>query len=352
MPTPQRVFITRRLPDIAPELLRDAGVSVSVGQTDEEKGIAKPDIARAAAHADAIISLLTDTIDRDVLTANPRLLGVSNYAVGFNNIDVAAATELGIPVTNTPGVLTETSADLTWALMLAVARRIVEAHEYMVAGRYMLWGPNLMLGADIGTGASGVRKVLGVIGYGRIGSAVARRAIGFDMDVVAYNGDNTAPIDADARDPSRHLRSVSLDELLRTSDFICLHTSLTPRTRHMIGERELAMMKPTAFLINVARGPVVDEAALVAALQNGTIAGAGLDVYEHEPAMTPGLAELRNVVLLPHIASASRDTRDVMAAMVVADTLANLRGERAANIVNPEVYGSPAHAARLRASRE
>lgn len=348
-----RVFVTRRLPDVAFDILRDAGAIVTIGQSDEEKGLDREAVIAGVRNADVLLSLLTEPIDREVLQSNPTLLGVANYAVGFNNIDADAATELGIPVTNTPGVLTDTTADLTWALLLGIARRIPEAHRYMVDGRYKIWGPNLLLGEDVSPGGSGRRKVLGIIGYGRIGAAVARRAIGFDMDVLAYDPHNQPAIDSDAADPSRHLRSASLDELLSESDFVSLHPLLTPETHHMISERELKLMKATAYLINVARGPVVDEAALVQALQRRTIAGAALDVYEDEPRMAPGLAELDssgNVLLVPHIASATRDTRDRMASIAATNAVAHLRAERAPNVVNPSVYDTAAYRARLDAS--
>lgn len=352
MPEPH-VFVTRRIPDAGFDILRDAGAIVTIGQSNEEQGLEKQAVIAGVRNADVLLPLLTESIDREVLEANPRLLGVANYAVGFNNVDAMAATELGIPVSNTPGVLTETTADLTWALILGLARRIAEAHQYMVAGRYKLWGPNLFLGGDVGTGASGRRKVLGIIGYGRIGAAVARRAIGFDMDVLAYDPHNQAAIETDSRDPARHVRAASLDELLSESDFVSLHPLLTPETRHMIGERELHMMKPTAYLINVARGPVVDEAALVRALEQHTIAGAALDVYEDEPRMAPGLAELDGdgrVLLVPHIASASRDTRDRMAVIAATNAVAHLRGEPAPNVVNPDVYSTAAYRARRSAA--
>jgi glyoxylate reductase len=338
-----RVFMTRRVPGIAFSILRDAGMTVTVGQTDEEQGIAKDVILSKIMEADVLYSLLTEPVDHEVLSANPQLLGVANCAVGFNNIDVTSATALGIPVSNTPGVLTESTADLTWALILAAARRIPEAHNYMVAGKYKLWGPNLFMGGDVGTGSDGRRKVLGIIGYGRIGSAVARRAMGFDMDVLTYDPYNTTAIANDAKNPLLHLRGVTLDELLTQSDFVSLHPLLTPETHHLISDAQLAMMKPTAYLINVARGPVVDEAALVRALQRKQIAGAALDVYENEPAMAPGLAECSNAVLLPHIASATQETRDKMASMAATNTIAHLRRQRAPNIVNPEVYETTAY---------
>lgn len=344
------VFITRRIPEVAIPILRDAGATVTVGQSDEEKGLTAREILDGFRSADVVLSLLTEPVTREVLSANPKLLGVANYAVGFNNIDVAAATELGIPVSNTPGILTDTTADLSWALILGAARRIVEAHEYMVAGRYKLWGPNLFLGGDVSPGGSGKRKVLGIVGYGRIGAAVAQRAIGFDMDVLAYDPHNPDAIARDAADPTRHVRAASLDELLRESDFVSLHPLLTDETRHMIGERELATMKKTAYLINVSRGPVVDEAALVRALQGNVIAGAALDVFENEPLMVAGLAECHNAVLVPHIASGSQDTRDRMATMAATNVVAHLNGTRAPNVVNPDVYDTVAYSARRSAA--
>lgn len=346
----RRIFVTRRIPDAALPILRDAGAQVVIGQADEEKGLTTAELLDGVRSADVLLSLLTEHVTREVLAANPHLLGVANYAVGFNNVDVAAATELGIPVSNTPGVLTDTTADLTWALILGIGRRLVEAHEYMVAGRYKLWGPNLFLGGDVSPGGTGKRKVLGIIGYGRIGAAVARRAMGFDMDVLAYDPHRAGAIATDASNPALHLRAAGLEELLRTSDFVSLHTLLTRETRHMIGERELGMMKRTAYLINVARGPVVDEAALVKALHDNVIAGAALDVFEHEPLMAAGLAACRNALLVPHIASGSQDTRDRMATMAASNAVAHLDGKRAPNVVNPDVYDSPAYRARRSAA--
>ncbi len=336
------IFVTRRIPDAGLELLRRSGARVTVCQHDEEKTLTRDQLLDGVRSCDALVSLLTEPIDRQVLAVNERLLGVASMAVGYDNVDVDAATELGIPVANTPGVLTATSADLTWALLLAVARRIPEAHNYVTAGRFQIWGPNLFLGGDVGRGASDVAKVLGIVGFGRIGRAVARRAIGFDMEVLAYDPYNRDGIEADER-----ARQAELGELLEASDFVSLHPPLTPQTRHLIGEAELRRMKPTAYLINTARGPVVDEQALVRALRESWIAGAALDVYENEPALEPGLAVLPNVVLMPHIASASRDTRGRMAAMAAENTLAHLRREPAPNVVNPEVYATAAYRRRV-----
>ena len=341
-----QVFVTRRIPEPGLELLRGAGVRFAVSQDDEESGVDREVLLEGVRGCDVLLPLLTEPIDREVLEANPRLLGVAQMAVGFDNIDVATATELGIPVSNTPGVLTETTADLAWALIMAVARRIPQAHDYMVGGRYRIWGPNLFLGADVGVGASGVPKVLGIVGYGRIGSAMAKRAHGFDMRVLAFD-----PYAREAIEAAEGVEWAELDDLLAQSDFVTIHSLLTPETRHLLDEDRLRRMKPSAFLINAARGPIVDEAALVRALREGWIAGAGLDVYEREPAMEPGLADIDNVVLVPHIASASVDTRGKMASMAAGNALAFLHGERAANPVNPEVYETEAYRTRTASVR-
>lgn len=334
-PSEGRVFVTRRIPDAGLTLLREAGAEVQVGQTDDEKGLGRTALLEGAARADVLLSLLTEEVDRAVLeSGGRRLRGVANYAVGYDNVDVTAATALSIPVSNTPGVLTDTTADLTWALILAVTRRIVEADRYVREGRFRIWGPHLLLGEDVSPGGSGRRKVLGIVGFGRIGQAVARRAVGFDMDVRAYDPRNRDRVEASGAPVSW----AGLDELVEGADILTLHPPLTPATRHMIGEAELRRMKATACLINVSRGPVVHEAALVRALWEGWIAGAGLDVYEDEPELASGLAALPNVVLAPHIGSASRETRDRMAVIAARNALAHLRGERAPDVVNPEVY--------------
>lgn len=336
-----RVFLTRLIPKAGIDLLERAGAEVRVGQEREDRGIARDSLEEGVRWCDVLLPLLTEKVDRALLEMNPSLRGVANFAVGFDNVDVGAATELGVPVSNTPGVLTDSTADLTWALLLAAARRIPEAHQYVTEGRFSIWGPNLLLGADVGPGGSGRRKVLGIIGYGRIGMAVARRAIGFEMDVLAHDPHARAQIDA-----SPHARWAELDELLRQSDFVTLHPALTAATRHLIDEAALRRMKATAFLVNVSRGPVVDEAALVRALREGWIAGAALDVFEHEPALAAGLAECGNAVLVPHIASATTDTRELMATMAAANAAAHLRGDRAPNVVNPDVYACATYAAR------
>lgn len=328
-----RIFVTRRIPQAGLRMLEEAGARITIGQEIEDRGLERHELLEGVRACDVLLSLLTETIDEEVLAANPRLLGVANMAVGYNNIDVETATRLGVPVSNTPGVLTETTADLAFGLLLASARRIPQAHDYMTAGRYKLWGPNLFLGEDVSPGGSGQPKTLGIVGFGRIGRAVAKRAQGFDMIVLAHDPYSREAIEADP-----FATWAELDELLEKSDFVSLHVPLTEDTRHLIGERELRLMKRNAHLINTARGPVVDEAALVRALREGWIAGAGLDVYENEPEMAEGLGELENVVRLPHIASASHDTRARMATMAAENALCHLAGKRAPNVVNPEVY--------------
>lgn len=337
----KRVFVTRQIPASGMEILRAAGVTITVGQTREDAGLTREELVEGVRSCDVLVSLLTEPLDREVLAANEHLAGVAQMAVGFNNIDVDAATELGLPVTNTPGVLTETTADCAWALLLASARRVPQAHNYMVEGSYKLWGPNLFLGEDIGPGGSGRRKTLGVVGYGRIGQAVAKRALGFDMDVLAFD-----PYNREGVERSDYATWADFDELLERSDFVSLHVLLTDETHHLIGETELRKMKPTAHLINAARGPVVDESALVRSLHEGWIGGAGLDVYEDEPAMAEGLADCPTAVLLPHVASASGDTRGLMSSMAATNAVAHLRGERAPNVLNPDVYESEAYGRR------
>ncbi len=364
----RRVFVTRRIPDEGLRLLEAEDLAVHVGQSREDAGVDRASLLKEAARSHGLLSLLTEPVDRELLEASPGLLGVANCAVGYDNVDVEAATELGVPVSNTPGVLTDTTADLTWALLLGVARRIPEAHEYTVAGRFRIWGPNLLLGADVSPGGSGRRKVLGIVGPGRIGAAVAERAAGFRMEVLAHGrsesresresggelkkGERRQEAPGTTSPTGPLMRRTSLDELLERSDFVSLHLPLTEATHHLIGEAELRRMKESAYLINTSRGAVVDEEALVKALREGWIAGAGLDVYENEPALTPGLAELDNVIVAPHIGSASRDTRARMATMAAENLLHHLRGERAPNVVNPQVYETEAWEARRARSNQ
>lgn len=336
-----KVFVTRRIRQAGLDLLADAGAEVKVWPGEEDEGPNRDEVIEGTRWADVLLSLLTEPIGRDVLEANPSLRGVAQFAVGYDNIDVDVASELGIPVSNTPGVLTDTTADLAWTLLLSAARNIVAGDAYMRGGKYKLWGPNLLLGEDPSPGGDGRRKVLGVVGFGRIGQAVARRARGFEMRVLAYDPYAREVIEADEQ-----AEWADLDTLLAESDFVTIHTLLSDETHHLIDATALDKMKSTAYLVNAARGPIVDEAALVEALQKGKIAGAGLDVYEREPEMVAGLAACENAVLLPHLGSASRGTRDKMATMAAGNALAMLRGEPAPNCVNPDVYE---HAGRTKA---
>jgi glyoxylate reductase len=269
------------------------------------------------------LCLLTDTIDEKFFDARPNIRAVANYAVGFNNIDVQAATNRGIPVSNTPGVLTDATADLAFALIFSVARRIVQADGHLRSGNWGGWGPMQFLGSGV-WGA-----VLGVVGMGNIGRAVARRGAGLNM-TVCYT-DDFVPEGVDFGFPARKL---PLEELLETADFISLHVPLTPDTRHLIGKPELSRMKRTAYLINTSRGPVIDETALADALKQGDIAGAGLDVFEHEPRVTNALLTLPNTVLLPHIGSATEKARTDMAVMAAKNLIAMLEGDEIPNLVN------------------
>lgn len=319
------VFVTRKLPGQGLERLRDL---CEVTVFPEDRNMTKEEILEIIPGQDAVITMLANPIDSEVIGAGQKLKVIANYAVGFNNIDLAAATARGIAVVNTPDVLTAASADFAWALLLATARRVVEGDALVRAGRFAGWAPELLLGVEVHG------KTLGIVGAGRIGQAVAKRARGFAMRIL-YHNRTRLPEDVERE---LGLEYADLDALLKEADFVSLHCPLTPETRHLIGERELGLMKPTAVLINTARGPVVDEGALVQALREGRIYGAGLDVFENEPALHPGLAELPNVVLAPHIASAGRETRLQMVDLVVSDVLAVLKGQRPRNLVNPEIW--------------
>jgi len=335
-----RVLITRPIPEAGVALLRAAGATITYVQPEPHTPVDREELAARIGSADVLISLLTEAVDGEILEAGPRLRGVANYAVGIDNVDLTAAGRLGIPVSNTPGVLTEATADLTWALLLALARRVPEADRFTREGRFRIWDPELLVGADVGPGASGRRKVLGIVGFGRIGRAVARRAAGFDMEVLVSQR-QPGP-ERETLAPGIEVRFASLDEVVESCDFLSLHAPLTPDTRHLVDERRLRRMKPTAFLINTARGPLVDEDALVRALREDRIAGAALDVFEHEPELAAGLAGLDNVVLAPHVGSATRNTRDRMSVIAGTNALHHLRGEPAPDVVNPEVYASEA----------
>jgi glyoxylate reductase len=293
-----RVRVRSGVPEAALRVLAGAGLDAAVGPLE-------------VAGCDALLCLLTDRIDAEFLARAPQLRIVANMAVGTDNIDLAAARARGVAISNTPDVLTDATADLAFALLLAAARRLAWADRYVRGGGFDGWRPDLGVGLDV-TG-----RTLGIVGYGRIGRAVAERARGFRMEVIWHARGGGVP----------------LDELLGRSDFVSLHVPLSSDTRHLIGERELRRMRPHALLVNTARGPIVDEAALVRALREGWIAGAGLDVFEREPALTPGLADLPQVVLAPHLGSATTATRDRMAELAARNIVAALRGEPIPNRV-------------------
>jgi len=320
-----KVFVTRKILEEGLNMLRER---YDVEVSDYDGVIPREMLLKKVKGADALLSLLTDNIDAEVMdAAGPNLKIIANYAVGYNNIDVEEATKRGIMVTNTPGVLTETTADFAWTLLMAIARRIVEADKFVREGKFRGWEPMLLLGTDV-FGAT-----LGIVGFGRIGQAMARRALGFNMRVLYYDNSRVD----EQLEKELKATFVDLPTLLKESDFVTLHVPLTKQTHHLIGEKELKMMKKDAYLINTARGPVVDEKALVKALKEGWIKGAALDVFENEPEIEPELLKLDNVVLAPHIASASYATRSKMSVMVAENIIKALNGEVPPNLVNPEV---------------
>ena len=312
-----RVFVARRIPDegLAPIL-----AACDADLWPDDLPPPRDELLRRVARCDGILTLLTDRVDDELLdAAGPSLRVVSNYAVGYDNVDVAACARRGVAVGNTPGVLTETTADLAWALLMAAARRLPEGDRYVRAGHWRTWGPMLLLGPDV-HGAT-----LGIVGFGRIGQAVARRAQGFGMTVLYHD---VGPVLVEVA-ASLGATSVPLDELLARSDFVSLHVNLTPETRHLINADVLSRMKPTAVLVNTSRGPVVDGTALAEALRDGVIFAAALDVTDPEPIpVDDPLVGLDNCLIVPHIASASRATRGRMAAMAAANLLAGVHGER------------------------
>lgn len=321
-----RVLITRQVPDAALAVVRDR---CELQYDPSDRQLAPAELVQAVADKDGLLCVVTDRVDDAVLASSPALKVVSTVAVGYDNIDVAAATARGVAVANTPGVLTESSADLAWGLLFSIARRITEGDRYIRAGKWRDWKLMLMAGHDV------YGQTLGIVGMGRIGQAVARRARGCNMRILYHNRQRVdASIEAELG-----TTRVTLMELLEQADFVSLHVPLAPETTRMIGEAELRRMKPTAYLINTARGAVLDEQAVIRALQEGWIAGAALDVFEQEPEVPLALRELENVVLVPHIGSASVATRTRMAVMAAENLTAVLRGERSPNVVNPEVWG-------------
>jgi glyoxylate reductase len=315
------IFLTRPL---SGQIMKKLEKRFRLSFNRQERPLTKREIIQDAKNKFAMITMLSDRIDAEVIENCPMLRVIANYAVGYDNIDLEAAKKHGVVVTNTPGVLTETTADLAWALIMAISRRVIEGDRLVRSGKWSGWSPTQLLGNDV------FGKTLGIIGMGRIGQAVARRACGFGMKVI-YHSRHSLKFGIEkavgaARRP--------LNDLLMRSDFVSLHIPLTAETYHLIGAKELAKMKKTAYLINTARGAVVDEAALVRALDRETIAGAGLDVFEAEPRVHPGLARLNNVVLLPHLGSASHETRIKMGEIVIKNICAVLQGRKAPAQVN------------------
>jgi len=292
--------------------------------------IPRAELLARVADKDALVVLLTEKVDEELLAAAPKLRVASTVSVGFDNINVPACTRRKVVATNTPGVLDDTTADLAWALLMAIARRIVEGDAWMRTGNWPGWDIDQLLGGDV------YGKTLGVIGFGRIGRTVALRSQGFQMRVLYQNRTRAAP------EVERELRAefVDLDRLLRESDFISLHVPLSAETRHLLSKDAFSKMKSTAYLINTARGPIVDEAALAEALEQKQLAGAALDVYEHEPKVHPALMSRRDVILAPHIGSATIDTRTRMAVMAANNATALFDGRHPPNALNPEVLGS------------
>ena len=315
------VLITRKIPEAGIKLLQEKGYRLKIN--DRNRPLTRDELKVLVRDCDGIITLLSDTVDKEIMDAAPNLRVIANYAVGYNNINVDYATRRRILVTNTPDVLTPATADLVWALLMAVSKRIVEADAFVRVGKFKGWAPELFLGHDV-TG-----KTLGIIGAGRIGQAVSRRAKGFEMTLLYYSKSSKPAFEAETG-----ARRVSLEDLLQSSDFVSLHCPLTEETYHLLNEQRLKSMKSGSILINTARGPVVDEVALVQVLKHGPLAGAGLDVYEHEPQVHPELLKMKNVVLLPHIGSATTETRNEMARMVAHNIIAVLEKGRPVNPVN------------------
>jgi glyoxylate reductase len=319
------VFVSRRLPAPAMDLIAERcelAVHEGPGPIPRERLLLRlPGVA-------GVLSAMTERVDDEFLAAGESLVVVANFGVGYDNIDVPACTRRGVLVTNTPDVLTESTADIAWVLMMAAARRVGEGERFLRSRSRWVWEPDFMLGRDF----SG--KTLGIVGFGRIGQAVAKRAGPFRMRIL-YNSSSRASADVEAELEAEYRE---LDDLFAEADFVTLHTPLTPQTRHLVDARRLKLMKSTAVLVNASRGPVVDEAALVEALHAGRIFAAGLDVFEREPEVHPGLLELENVVIIPHLGSATVQTRTAMAMLAAENLIAAVSGERPPNLVNPEAW--------------
>jgi lactate dehydrogenase-like 2-hydroxyacid dehydrogenase len=321
-----KVLSTRPLFEAARKILNE---HFEVEYWKDPERISRHELLKRVADKDALVCLLTERVDEELLDAAPKLRIAATVSVGHDNIDLAACTKHKVVATNTPGVLDDTTADFAWTLIMAVARRLLEADAWMRSGTWPGWDLDQLCGSDVWG------KTLGIIGFGRIGRGVARRSHGFNMRVIYHDAQRVSP----EVEKEFHAEFVELDRLFAESDFISVHVPLLPSTRHLINARNLAKMKPTAFLINTSRGPVVDEAALAAALQAKKLAGAGLDVYENEPKAHPALIERKDVILAPHISSASVETRTKMAVMAAENVVALFQGKRPPNALNPEALG-------------
>jgi len=322
-----KILVTRATFDELVEKLRER-FDVEDNQKDDTPWSAD-ELRRRIADKDGVLATGSDRIDVAVLDAAPRLKAVCNIAVGYNNIDLAACTERGVLATNTPRVLDDTTADLTWALLMAAARRLTESERWLRGGNWIQgWKYDRLLGQDVH------HATLGIVGMGRIGQAIARRAKGFSMRVL-YHNRHRAPRSAEKALGARY---VTLERLLKESDFVSLNMPYSPESHHLIGAKELAFMKPTAVIVNTARGGIIDDAALVAALTERRIAAAGIDVFESEPKLNPGFLELDNVALAPHIGSATRATRTAMATLAIKNLTIALSGKRPPNLLNPEAW--------------
>ena len=315
-----KVFITRKIPRAGIQILEEAGYDVETYS--ETKPLSKTMFLKKIANTDAIIAMLSEEINKEVLEHAPKLKVIANYAVGYNNIDVEYAHSKNILVTNTPDVLTEATADLTWALILGVTKRIAEADQFVRQGHFKGWHPMMMLGGDV------AGKTLGIIGAGRIGQAVGSRARGFRMHVLYYS-----PTEKKQFEHQIGVRRCEFDELLQTADILTLHCPLNEQTRHLINTENIYKIKKDAYIINTSRGPVIEESALAQALESGHLGGAGLDVYEFEPEIHPKLYNLKNVILLPHVGSATKETRDAMARIAANNVKAVLSGNKPLNPV-------------------
>ena len=320
-----RVLVTRRIPEAGIQLLKE---SVELDICDSDEPITKEELISRIGNKDGVLSMLTDPVDSDVINAAPHLTIISNYAVGFNNIDMKAASHRKIMVTNTPGVLTDATADLTWALILALVRRIPEGERFMRNRRFTGWAPMLLLGTEL------AGKTLGIVGLGRIGREVARRSMGFKMKRLYHD---TEPCSEQIAS-ELEVTFCSLEHLFRESDIISLHAPLTEENVHLVNENLLSCMKPSAYLINTARGELVDEHALIRYLREGNIAGAALDVFEGEPSYNRELLDVENLVLVPHLGSATVETRDRMAIMAARNLLDGLAGRKPEWLVNQEIF--------------